>query len=80
MKNRFSKSKSSLFVILGAAILSVTSIQFAMWIPEMQGDQSGMTGTLLLSGIQTSSLWILSGLAVVAGAAFGALYFTSKRI
>ncbi len=46
----------------------------------MQGDQSGMTGTLLLSGIQTSSLWILSGLAVVAGAAFCALYFTSKGI
>jgi len=40
MKNRFSKSKLSLFVILGAAILSVTSIQFAMGIPEMQGDQS----------------------------------------
>jgi len=39
-----------------------------------------MTGTLLLSGIQTSSLWILSGLVVVAGAAFGVLYFTSKGI
>jgi len=51
-----------------------------MGIPEMQGDQSGMTGTLLLSGIQTSSLWILSGLAVVAGTAFCALYFTSKGI
>ena len=37
------------------------------------------TTALLLAGLQTSAVWIMSALAIIGSLAFGAVYITTKK-